>query len=51
LKIQGETFWEILEDYTPVSHGVIEVLVQQIEQLTAKLAGVEDGTIAPRVKL
>jgi hypothetical protein len=49
LKIQGETFWEILEDYTPVCHGVIEVLVQQVEQLTAKLAGVE--TEVPRVKL
>ena len=38
LKIQGETFWEILEDYSPVAHGVIEVLVQQIENLTEKLS-------------
>jgi AAA family ATP:ADP antiporter len=38
LRIQGETFWEILEDYTPVCHGVIEVLVQQIEELTDKVS-------------
>jgi CRP-like cAMP-binding protein len=41
LKIQSETFWEILEDYTPVCHGVIEVLVNRIETLTTRLAGSE----------
>jgi ATP:ADP antiporter, AAA family len=39
LRIQGETFWEILEDYSPVCHGVIEVLVQQIQELTEKVSG------------
>ena len=38
LRIHGETFWEILEDYTPVCHGVIEVLVRRIEELTDKLS-------------
>ena len=41
LAIEAETFWEILEDYTPVCHGVIEVLVQRIENLTARIAGEE----------
>jgi AAA family ATP:ADP antiporter len=51
LRIQGETFWEILEDYTPVCHGVIEVLVQQIEELTDKLSvkGIEGVEEAKRV--
>jgi ATP:ADP antiporter, AAA family len=40
LKIHGDTFWEILEDYTPVCHGVIEVLANRIDQLTAQVAGV-----------
>lgn len=38
LRIQGDTLWEIMEDYTPVCHGIIEVLVQQIENLTDKLS-------------
>jgi AAA family ATP:ADP antiporter len=33
LRITGETFWEILEDYTPVCHGVISVLAEKIETL------------------
>ena len=39
LRIPNETFWEILEDYTTVCHGIIEVLAEEIETLTAKLAG------------
>ena len=39
LAIEGDTFWEIVEDYTPVCHGVIEVLVQRIETLNARVAG------------
>ncbi len=50
LKIQAETFWEILEDYTPVCHGVIEVLVQQIDSLTARLAGTQQEPAAVEVK-
>ena len=33
LRLSGETFWEILEDYTPVCRGVIEVLAEKIEDL------------------
>jgi AAA family ATP:ADP antiporter len=40
LRISSDTFWEILEDYTPVCHGIIEVLAEQVETLTAKAAGI-----------
>ena len=33
LRISREGFWEILEDYSSVCRGVIEVLVQQIDTL------------------
>jgi CRP-like cAMP-binding protein len=38
LKIDRETFWEILEDYPAVSRAILEVLVQQIRDLTDRIA-------------
>lgn len=34
LKLNRDTFWEILEAYPRVAHGVIETLVRKVEDLT-----------------
>ncbi len=34
LKLHRDTFWEILEAYPRVAHGVIEMLVRKVETLT-----------------
>ena len=46
LRIPSDTFWEILEDYTTVCHGIIEVLAEQIETLTARVGKPKEAPVA-----
>jgi len=39
LKLHRDTFWEILEAYPRVAHGVIETLVRKVETLTRQAQG------------
>lgn len=38
LKVSGDLLWEVLEDYSSVSQGIIQVLAQEVQTLTEKLA-------------
>ncbi len=45
LRIARNTLWEIMEDYSTISQGIIQVLVQQIQSLTERLTSIKDLAI------